>query len=279
MRWHLFLAGAWLVSATFLEGTASADPGPDHVTSTAGANDFNVKAHDVVTTSSPVAQSATTATVEQAPPPPPCTETVMYADCTPIDICVADSRSPSGGFHVVYTGLETGPAPTLWMEQCTPGTGNTTIGPSLPALVLRAFQRIPLPEPALAIQPPNGKTLIGLETIFSTQAEPFTRNLRLLGQSIQLRIHTSSYEWIHGDGTSQTTDWSGRPWQRGVPKDRYITHTYEHTGDVAPRVRVTWTAEYRVGNGPWQPVNGTVERTSPPATLQVLEAEPQLVAP
>jgi hypothetical protein len=150
---------------------------------------------------------------------------------------------------------------------------------NLPALVLRAFQRIPLPEPALAIQPPNGKTLIGLETIFSTQAEPFTRNLRLLGQSIQLRIHTSSYEWIHGDGTTQATDWSGRVWERGVPKDRYITHTYEHTGNVAPRVRVTWTAEYRVGNGPWQPVNGTVDRTSPSVQIQVLEAEPQLVAP
>ncbi|RJS46465.1 hypothetical protein D4739_09750 [Nocardioides cavernaquae] len=149
----------------------------------------------------------------------------------------------------------------------------------MPTAVLRAFQRIPLPEPRLDIQPPNGKTLIGLEAIFSTEAEPFIRNLRLLGRSVDLRIHASSYEWIHGDTTTQTTDWPGKPWQRGTSIDSYITHIYEDTGNVQPQVRVTWSADYRVGNGPWQPVNGTVVRTSPPANLQVLEAEPKLVAP
>jgi hypothetical protein len=178
---------------------------------------------------------------------------------------------------IVYTGGWESDDFDASGEWCDPNS--TSQSPSLPMLVLRAFQRIPLPEPRLDIQPPNGKTLIGLETILSTQAEPFTRNLRLLGQPVQLRIHASSYEWIHGDHTTQTTDWAGRPWERGLPIERYITHIYEDTGNVQPGVRVTWSADYRVGNGAWQPVDGTVDRMSPSTNLQVLEAKPQLVAP
>jgi hypothetical protein len=217
-------------------------------------------------------------------PPPACTDSggasfgsTALADCTPSTVCQPIAGSPTGGVVVVYTGGWDAEQFSTSGNFCTPGESSPQ--QALPSLILRAFQRIPLPEPALDIQPPKGKTLIGLETIYSTKAEPFTRNLRLLGQSIQLRIHATSYDWIHGDGTAQSTDWPGKPWQRGTTIDSYITHVYEDTGDVAPSVRVTWSAEYRVGNGAWQRVNGTVERTSPPAALQILEAEPQLVDP
>lgn len=83
----------------------------------------------------------------------------------------------------------------------------------------------------------------------------------------------------HGDQTSQTTIWSGIPWRNGLSMDSYITHVYEHTGHVTPSVSVTWSAEYRVDNGPWLPVNGTVTRASQPTALEIVEAEPRLVAP
>jgi len=188
-----------------------------------------------------------------------------------------DLTSPTGHSLFVAFGEVGGNSGFTSAGPCSPGAA--AAGPSLPGLVLRAFQRVPLPEPALNIQPPKGKTLIGLETIYSTKAEPFTRTLNLLGQSVELRIHASSYEWIHGDGTTQTTDWPGRPWERGTSIDTYITHTYADTGPVHPQVSVTWSADYRVGNGPWQTVNGTVTRTSPSSDLQILEAKPQLVAP
>ena len=59
----------------------------------------------------------------------------------------------------------------------------------------------------------------------------------------------------------------------------FVTHVYKVTGRVSAWVDITWTAEYRVGSGPWQPVDGTVTRTSPRVDLRVLEAEPHLVAP
>jgi hypothetical protein len=193
-------------------------------------------------------------------------------NCLPGQMC----NESDGSLVLVYTGEVPGPEVNAVVEDCH---DPAITGPNLPALVLRAFQRIPLPAPTLDIQPPKGKTLIGLETIYSTKAEPFTRNLTLLGQPIQLRIHATSYTWNHGDNTTQTTDWPGKPWERGTSIEHYITHTYDNTGNVTPSVQVTWSAEYRIGNGTWQPVNGTVERTSPPTALQIVEAEPQLVAP
>jgi hypothetical protein len=149
--------------------------------------------------------------------------------------------------------------------------------PSLPALVLQAFRRVPLPEPRLSIQPPKGKTLVGLETIFSTKAEPFTRTLNLLGRAVTLRIEPSSFLWRHGDCTTQTTDWAGKAWDHDSPDiDGYLTHVYEHTGEVRPSVEVTWSAEFRVGGGAWREVNGTVTRAGSPVALSVLEGQPVL---
>lgn len=208
---------------------------------------------------------------------PPCAEGMAMGECTPVTQCVPDAESPTGytGFFIWgYDGMNgdfelTGP--------CEPSEAEQTARPSLPALVLRAFQRVPLPEPQISIQPPKGKTLVGLETIFSTKAEPFTRTLTLLGRQVQLKIEPSSFTWLHGDDTTQSTDWPGKPWNSNQPDiDGYITHRYEHTGTVRPGVEVTWSAQYRVGNGPWQDVNGTVSRTSPRAELQIVEGEPVL---
>lgn len=257
---------------------ASREPGhPDPSTSAvAGKNAFDVQLVDVVhaTPSQHAADEDGRSAAE--PELPYCDGGPASGDCTPVTICMADPTSPTGHTAFVSFGHQGGSSGLAAAGPCDP---NQSPGPSLPNAVLRAFERVPLPEPQLAIQPPNGKTLIGLETIYSTKAEPFTRTLNLLGQSVQLSIRASSYDWIHGDGTTQNTDWPGKPWGHGTSIEDYITHTYEDTGNVRPQVRVTWSADYRIGNGPWQTVNGTVQRTSPAAFLQVLEAEPQLVAP
>ncbi len=148
-----------------------------------------------------------------------------------------------------------------------------------PGMVLRAFRRVPLPTPELHVQPPGGETLVNLDTIFSTEAERFTEVVRLLGKRITLDITPSTFTWDHGDGTTQTTDTPGRPWKKNQPvgANGLITHLYQSKGAVQPTVTITWTARWKQGNRPWQPVNGTVTMTSPPVPLDVLEAEPQLV--
>ena len=79
-------------------------------------------------------------------------------------------------------------------------------------LVLRAFQRIPVPASRVSIQPPGGKTLVNLETIFSTEAAEFTRTIGLLGHRVDLEISPSRFEWVTGDGEiSRSTRCPRRP--------------------------------------------------------------------
>ena len=145
------------------------------------------------------------------------------------------------------------------------------------ALVLRAFQRIPVPASEVSIQPPGGKTLVNLETIFSTEATEFTRTIGLLGHRVDLEIWPSRFEWVTGDGSDFETDWAGRPWEKGVPMGEYITHLYADAEDVTTRVDTTWSAMYRVDGGSWQDVGGTVTIEGEPFDLAVLSAAPHLV--
>jgi hypothetical protein len=143
--------------------------------------------------------------------------------------------------------------------------------------VLRAFRRIPVPASEVSIQPPGGETLVNLDTIFSTRATGFTRTLGLLGHRVELDIEPSSYRWVNGDGTTQVTDWAGKPWTKGTPLGEFITHRYADAADrVQPRVDTTWTARYRVDGGPWRDVGGTVTITGQPFDLAVLSATPHL---
>ena len=141
-----------------------------------------------------------------------------------------------------------------------------------PGLVAAAFQRIPLPESELIVQPPNGRTLVNFETNFYTERDEFTRTVTLLGRQVELRIWPASFGWRFGDGesTSTTTPGSAYP-------DLEITHRYLEKGRVAPSVDTTYAAQFRVGNEPWRDVVGTVTIPGTPESLRVVTARPVLV--
>jgi hypothetical protein len=145
-------------------------------------------------------------------------------------------------------------------------------------LIERAFRRLPLPASGLVVQPPGGKTLVNFDTIFSTEAEPFERTVRLLGREVRLRIWASSFSWHFGDDSEPlSTTEAGRTYQRGLPMDSYISHQYRDADvTVHPRVNTTYSAEYSVDGQPFQPVIGTVTIDGVPATLRVVEARPVL---
>ncbi|MDO7867628.1 hypothetical protein [Nocardioides jiangxiensis] len=207
---------------------------------------------------------------------PACGAANIDADCRPVTSCVPLADSPTGYMLQTVFAFQAGTTDFEYGGPCTP-TASQAAKPSLPSLVFQAFRRVPLPTSALRIQPPNGKTLVGLETIFSTRATAFTKTLTLLGKRVELRIRPTGFTWHHGDGTSQATDWAGKAWRNGSPDiDGYITHIYGHTATVHPSVTVTWSAQYRVGSGPWQEVDGTVTRQGPVATLTIVEGEPVL---
>jgi hypothetical protein len=156
------------------------------------------------------------------------------------------------------------------------------VGPRQPAVtsaaVLREIKRIGLPTPQLSVQPPGGKTLVNLETIFSTDVGGFRRRLTVASIPVEVHVWPASYAWHFGDDEMLTTTDGGRPWAAGVPMEDFLTHVYDDAGvTVHPSVDVTYAAEFRVRRGAWQPVVGTVTIDGASTNLRIVEARPVLV--
>jgi len=140
-----------------------------------------------------------------------------------------------------------------------------------PALVLNEIRRIGLPELQARTQP-EGKTLVNFDTIFYTEAQPFTATVTLLGQEVDIVAEPTGYTWHHGDGSTASTSGPGKPYP-----SKEITYRYSDAQTtVKPRVDVTYSARFRVNGGAWQDIDETVTITGPESSLRVSEASPTL---
>lgn len=165
----------------------------------------------------------------------------------------------------------------------TPETTQAPTPTLTPGRILKAFRRVPLPESTITVQPPGGETLVNFETVYSTEAEPFTETVRLLGRTVTLDITPATFTWHHGDGTTQTTDWAGRPWTEGMSQTQVVSELIHHVytrkaKDLPVSVDTVWTARYRVNDGPWADVGGTVTMDGAAVALDILEARPVLTS-
>jgi PKD domain len=149
---------------------------------------------------------------------------------------------------------------------------------SLPAApsrdqILRAFRELPLYRGAIRTEPARW-TLVNLETFFWCgdragngcdvvgQGE---RRVVLLGRTVRVRPRITAYSWSFGDGgTAEVT--AGR-----------AAHTYLHAGSRTVTLTLTWTADYAVGGGVFQPIEDTTTTTSAPLILPVREAQTVIV--
>jgi hypothetical protein len=141
-----------------------------------------------------------------------------------------------------------------------------------PAVVARALRRVPLPASRLIVEPPNGRTLVNFATNFYTETETLDRTVRVLGQQVQFRITPAQFTWLFDDGETTTTTTPGSPYP-----NLEVTHDYLEKGDVHPRVDTTYTADFRVNSGGWQPVPGSVTIPGESVAVEVVEASPILV--
>jgi hypothetical protein len=140
-----------------------------------------------------------------------------------------------------------------------------------PGQVLTELRRIGLPSLKARTQPKD-KTLVNFDTIFFTTPHTITRSITLLGQPVQVEATPDSFTWHYGDGDSNTTADPGAPYPS---KD--ITHKYfDAHVTVRPSVDVTYSGRFRVGDGPWQVIPGTVTIPGPGTPLRISEATPVL---
>ncbi len=155
---------------------------------------------------------------------------------------------------------------------CTGRKGGPAASPVLSAA---QFRRLPIPAAAVSIQPDpaTSSTLINIPTNLYTARRSPVLTTSILGQPVRVRASPISYRWDYGDGSSRTTADTGGPYP-----DLSTGHTYARPGRYRISLTTTYTGEYSVAGGRWQPIDGTATVTSPTSTVHALQARDQLVS-
>lgn len=206
--------------------------------------------------------------------PQPDLSTIKWVPTCPIDAelappCIAASGCAEGEAPWHRIGNQFGQWVVIARE-CRAASPSTLT----PAIVATAFRRIPLPS-LRSIAQPGDKTLVNFDTIFHVDAETLHRDIRLLGQEVELTITPTRFRWSFGDGADQVTTTPGSAYPA-----KTLIHRYEHAHvTVRHHVEVTWTATWRVNGGPWQDVPGAVTLDGPGTPLRIAEAVPLLSDP
>ena len=168
----------------------------------------------------------------------------------------------------------TGRSETPWSLSDTVCLGVEDPVTGIHGQIERLFQdRVKLMKAPLHIQPPNGRTLVNVDTIFWTSdpARTFV-DIPILGYSVDLRILPTQYTWRFGDATQSQTTTPGGPYPS---KD--VAHRYSGIGGVRPSLAVTYRGQYRVDAGSWIDMVGTATVDGPEVELTVVETRAQLI--
>ena len=145
----------------------------------------------------------------------------------------------------------------------------------LPVLTEADFRRLPLPAPALNIQPGDGWVLVNIATIVYTDPSPVTLRTDLLGYGVTVEATPTSWTYDFGDNTTPlTTTDPGRPHPAFD-----VTHTYRTPGTTKVTLATTWTGRYQIdGTTLWRDINGTATTTTTSDPITIEERTSRLVA-
>lgn len=121
---------------------------------------------------------------------------------------------------------------------------------------------------------PDGWGVVGTPTNFYATAESHTMQGDLFGAPVTVRWTPTSYAFDYGDGTTETTEASGRAWQGTEEQwtETATSHTYADRDDATATLTVTFTAEVDAGGG-WFAVPGSLPVQAPPVEVKVFEVD------
>ena len=147
-------------------------------------------------------------------------------------------------------------------------------GPVLPVLTVEDFRSLPIPAPALRLQPDRGWVLVNIETIVMTDPTPVPLRTTLGGFGIDVEAMPRSFTYDFGDGHRLVTRSPGR-----AHPDHDTFHEYEAPGTYAITLTAEWAGRYRVDGDPtWREVTGTATTSTTSAPFTAEERTSRLVA-
>ena len=138
-----------------------------------------------------------------------------------------------------------------------------------------------LPAQAGIHSEPHGWAVVHVPANFWVDVTPATVDGRLFDTPVQVRFTPTQYLWNYGDGVVAQTDTPGASW-KSLHQDELTGtatgHVYQQRGPATVSVRIVYTAQYKVADGDWVPVQGVVVATAPPAQLVVATESTVLTA-
>ncbi|GAB4087237.1 hypothetical protein GCM10028784_38670 [Myceligenerans cantabricum] len=143
----------------------------------------------------------------------------------------------------------------------------------IPAAAARAFRNMAIEPSDLKVQPPNGWTLVNLDTIAYAEDEPRVLDTSLFGIPVSIRAVPDTYTWSWGDGAADKGTDPGAPYP-----DHTVAHAYVTPGEATITLTTTWRGQFRLPGDPaWRDVPGqaTTDSSSPP--IEIREARTRLV--
>jgi hypothetical protein len=144
----------------------------------------------------------------------------------------------------------------------------------IPAAAARAFQEMQITPSEVNVQPPDGWTLVNVDTIAFTEKQPRTMSTSLFGIPVEIRALPTNYSWDFGDGSTPlvTTD-PGAPYPAHT-----VAHAYAKPGAATISLTTTWRGQFRLAGEPtWHDVAGEGTTVSSSDSLEILEARARLV--
>lgn len=136
------------------------------------------------------------------------------------------------------------------------------------------FATLQIQPSPLHVQPPDGWTLINVETITYTQDTPQEFATTLLGVPVTIRAVPDEFAWNYDDGTpALVTDHPGAPYP-----DHTVAHAYTTPGEVTIGLTTTWRGQFQITGTPtWTDVPGTATTSTTTGPITVHEARTRLV--
>lgn len=153
-------------------------------------------------------------------------------------------------------------------------TGDCLTALDLAPLVEAEFQRLTIVPSPVVIQPPDGWTLVNVDTITYTTSTAQTFATTLLGVPVTIEATPASFTWDYDDGSAPvTTTDPGRLYPHQT-----VAHVYEQEAVAAISLGSTWTGRFQItGTSTWTPVTGTARNSTNAPPSRIYEARSRLV--
>ncbi|WP_418907349.1 PKD domain-containing protein [Glutamicibacter endophyticus] len=127
---------------------------------------------------------------------------------------------------------------------------------------------------------PDGVSLIRAYTHFWAEGGTQEFHTVMSGKNVDVRAIPVEWLWDYGDGTTaRFSDPGGPVGDRSLSEATPTSHQFQDTGLFQVKVTTMYRGEFRVENGPWEPIPGQAAVPSDQSPMDIWRTKKQLVDP